>query len=154
MQITYYLDMKTMNRLRNMAPKGVKLPPPTSLCDNNIRRNSLGSCRPALLHQAYAFCGRASLCLALAVLPLLAGCEKDLVRYEEIRQYHQESKTLQQVEADSVNRFTQKVDAFVAVHTDATDDPLYPEIRQNIEDALVKFVITVQDEWDKEDVSY
>ena len=27
MQITYYLDMKTMNRLRNMAPKGVKLPP-------------------------------------------------------------------------------------------------------------------------------
>ena len=60
--------MKTMNRLLNMAPKGVKLPPPTSLCDNNIRRNSLGSCRPALLHQAYAFCGRASLCLALAVL--------------------------------------------------------------------------------------
>ena len=28
MQITYYLDMKTMNRLLNMAPKGVKLPPP------------------------------------------------------------------------------------------------------------------------------
>ena len=27
MQITYYLDMKTMNRLRNMAPKGVKVPP-------------------------------------------------------------------------------------------------------------------------------
>ena len=53
-----------------------------------------------------------------------------------------------------MNRFTQKVDAFVVVHADATDDPLYPEIRQNIEDALVKFVITVQDEWDKEDISY
>ena len=118
---------------------------------------------PALLHSAYTRVGRASLyltdrglaaALCLAVLPLLTACEKDVVRYEEIRQYHQESKTLQQVEADSVNRFTQKVDAFVVVHADATDDPLYPEIRQNIEDALVKFVITVQDEWDKEDVSY
>ena len=137
-------------------------PPP--LTDVNIISLSLTKATfPALLHSAYTRVGRASLyltvrglaaALCLAVLPLLTACEKDLVRYEEIRQYHQESKTLQQVEADSVNRFTQKVDAFVAVHTDATDDPLYPEIRQNIEDALVKFVITVQDEWDKEDVSY
>ena len=89
------------------------------------------------------------------MLPLLTACEKDMMRYEEIKAYHAESKHLPEVTADSVNRFTLKVDAFVAVYPDAAEDPLYPEIRQNIKDALAKFVITVHDEWDGEtDVSY
>ena len=124
--------MKKMNIFRNLLITNI-LPPPISS----------GKVIPCLF---FSF--------SLPVLAALTGCESDMVRYDEIRQYHQESKTLQQVESDSVNRFTQKVDAFVVVHADAVDDPLYPEIRQNIEDALVKFVITVQDEWDKEDISY
>ena len=68
--------------------------------------------------------------------------------------YYLESKNLPEATADSVTRFTEKVDAFVTVHPDAQQDPLYPEIRENIQQVWVQFQITVHDEWDKEDESY
>ena len=70
------------------------------------------------------------------------------MRYEEMRQYHQESLTLQQVSTDSVTRFSSKVTTFVVAHPAAQEDPLYPEIQQNIHQATLRITITIDDEWD------
>ena len=117
-----------------------------SLC--NIGRTSLfRNFVTPLLYRASAFCGRAFLLLLLALPHALVGCEKDMVRYEEMVQYHAESQQLPQVAADSVARFSHKVDAFVGVHPDASDDPLYPVIQENIRQASLLFIITIDDEW-------
>ena len=68
-----------------------------------------------------------------------------------MRQYHQESLTLQQVTTDSVTRFSSKVTAFVASHPAARQDPLYPEIQANIRQATLRITINFDDEWDGEE---
>jgi hypothetical protein len=88
--------------------------------------------------------------MAALVLTVLTSCQKEVQRYDEMRLYHGESLTLHQVQADSVVRFSDKVNAFVARYPAAAEDPLYPEIRANIRAALVTFTITVDDEWDGE----
>jgi hypothetical protein len=88
--------------------------------------------------------------MAALVLTVLTSCQKEVQRYDEMRLYHGESLTLHQVQADSVVRFSDKVNAFVAHYPAAAEDPLYPEIRANIRAALVTFSITVDDEWDGE----
>ena len=60
------------------------------------------------------------------------SCEKDIPRYMEMRKYHQESTTLAETSLDSISRFSQKVDGFVCLHPSAKEDPLYPEIEENI----------------------
>ena len=91
-----------------------------------------------------------TLMAALVLTVLFSSCEKEVQRYDEMRLYHGESLTLHQVQADSVVRFSDKVNAFVAHYPAAAEDPLYPEIRANIRAALVTFTITVDDEWDGE----
>ncbi len=88
--------------------------------------------------------------MAALVLTVLTSCQKEVQRYDEMRLYHAESLTLHQVQADSVVRFSDKVNAFVARYPAAAEDPLYPEIRANIRAALVTFSITIDDEWDGE----
>ena len=88
--------------------------------------------------------------MTILVLSLLAvSCEKDLVRYEEMVQLHQESCGLPAVTADSVVRFTDKVDAFVTLHPAAQEDPLYPAIRQNIRAASLRLKLYVEEEWEE-----
>ena len=77
----------------------------------------------------------------------MSSCEKDLMRYEEMRQYHQESLTLQQVTTDSVTRFSSKVSTFVASHPAAQEDPLYPEIQENIHQATMRIAVIFDEEW-------
>ena len=91
-----------------------------------------------------------TLMAALVLTVLFSSCQKEVQRYDEMRLYHGESLTLHQVQADSVVRFSDKVNAFVAHYPAAAEDPLYPEIRANIRAALVTFSITVDDEWDGE----
>ena len=81
---------------------------------------------------------------------LAVSCEKEVTRYPEIQAYHAESLTLYVASADSVGNFSQKVQSFVVRHPDATQDPLYPEIQQNIKHNLLRLSITVNDEWDGE----
>ena len=149
--------MKKPIQMRNLLTHRHLLPPPISrictcekdsshsLTTTNITNTT------ALLHTVYARVGRAAAFLCLLVLPLLMGsCEKELVRYAEMVQLHQESCGLPEVTADSVGRFTQKVDAFVTRHPAAREDPLYPDIRQNIRAASLRLNITVEEEWDGE----
>ena len=94
---------------------------------------------------------------ALRTLPLIffiallsASCEKEFTRYPEIQAYHAESLNLYVASADSVGNFSQKVQAFVVHHPDATQDPLYPVIQQNIRQNLLRLHITINDDWDGE----
>jgi hypothetical protein len=64
--------------------------------------------------------------------------------------YYVESCRLDVAASDSVQRFSQKVGAFVTQHTDAKDDPLYPQINANIQAACVRLKIYVNDEWEPE----
>ena len=64
--------------------------------------------------------------------------------------YYVESCNLGVAAIDSVQRFSQKVDAFVLQHADAMDDPLYPKIRENIKAVKVKSGFYVNPEWDEE----
>lgn len=65
----------------------------------------------------------------------------------KIADYHAESQNLYVASADSVGKFTQKVKNFVASHPDATQDPLYPDLQQNIQQNLVRLSITVETDW-------
>ena len=62
--------------------------------------------------------------------------------------YYAESCNLCVAATDSVQRFTQKFDAFVTQHTDATDDPLYDRICDNIQSAWIRISITLNEDWE------
>ena len=87
---------------------------------------------------------------AIVIFILLAGltfisCEKAILRYAEMQQYHQESLTLAKTSLDSIGRFSQKVDAFVCLHPSAKEDPFYPEIEENISQARLTIHIDDKD---------
>ena len=83
---------------------------------------------------------------------LCFACSKktSVSQYPEMQGYFAESCNLGVATTDSVQRFTQKFDAFVAQHTDAADDPLYARICDNIQNACARLNITVNDDWDGE----
>ena len=107
--------------------------------------------------QAYKAVGGAFFKQALRTLPLIlllallfVSCEKELFHYAEITEYHAESQQLDVATTDSIARFSSKVQGFVAQHPDAKDDPLYPEILNNINNAKLNITIIIHDEWDGE----
>lgn len=100
--------------------------------------------------KAFGFVAPRTLSLIFFIALLSASCEKEVTRYPEIQAYHVESLNLYAASADSVGNFSQKVKTFVVHHPDATQDPLYPEIQQNIKQNLLRLSITINDEWDGE----
>jgi len=88
--------------------------------------------------------------LILLMALLFVSCEKELFHYAEITEYHAESQQLDVATTDSIARFSSKVQGFVAQHPDAKDDPLYPEILNNINIAKLNITIIIHDEWDGE----
>jgi hypothetical protein len=69
---------------------------------------------------------------------LLTSCEKEItppVYQSQLQSYHTESLALQQVTADSVHRFQQKVSFFAVAFPEVTSEQLYHQIRQNIYNA-------------------
>ena len=83
----------------------------------------------------------------LLLLITFVACEKEITRYAEMQAYYQESVNLVQTSLDSISRFSNKVDGFVALHPRAKDDALYPEIEENIRKARI--VISMHDgSWD------
>ena len=92
--------------------------------------------------------------LILLMVLLFVSCEKELLHYAEITEYHAESQQLDVATTDSIARFSSKVQGFVAKHPDAKDDPLYPEILENINMATLNITITTHDEWDPDDITF
>ena len=71
---------------------------------------------------------------------LLTSCEKEItppVYLSQLKSYHTESLALQQVTADSVHRFQQKVTDFAVAFPEVTSEQLYHQIRQNIYNAYL-----------------
>ena len=91
-----------------------------------------------------------SILVSFLLVTLLGSCEKELFHYAEITEYHAESQQLDVATTDSIARFSSKVQGFVAQHPDAKDDPLYPEILNNINIAKLNITIIIHDEWDGE----
>jgi hypothetical protein len=93
----------------------------------------------------------------LLALPFaFASCEKQTESFAEMKQYYAESCNLLTVQADSVKRFSSKVEAFVAQHPTAKDDNLYTKIQTNIHDAITHLSLdfgTWKDEGEEEDLS-
>ena len=111
----------------------------------------------AITKYSYKAVGGVKINFTLRTLPLIffiallsASCQKEQTRYPEIQVYHAESLNLRVATADSVALFSQKVKTFVVHHPDATQDPLYPVIQQNIRQNLLRLHITINDEWDGE----
>ena len=66
--------MKYADKLHNTLTYSDLLPPPISL-GRKYNTHSIGFSR-TLLHQAYAFCGRVSICLLLMLPFVCMSCEK------------------------------------------------------------------------------
>ena len=78
--------------------------------------------------------------LLLTISCALSSCEKEITppAYQsQLQRYHTESLALQQVTADSVHRFQQKVSDFAVAFPEVTSEQLYHQIRQNIYDAYL-----------------
>ena len=89
--------MKYADKLHNTLTHSNLLPPPVTSgrkFDNTFRLNYV-----TLLHQAYAFCGRASICLLLMLPFSLVSCEKPDLGFEDDET---RSGTEQTESADSV----------------------------------------------------
>ncbi|MBO6255188.1 MAG: ORF6N domain-containing protein [Bacteroidaceae bacterium] len=112
--------------------------PPTSQRTNNLTLTRNNRTQPALLRMVYSHISRVACCL-LAVL-LFTSCEKEITppAYQsQLLSYHTESLALQQVTADSVHRFQQKVESLAVAYPEVTSEELYHQIRQNIYDAYL-----------------
>ncbi|MBR5394414.1 MAG: hypothetical protein IK144_04930 [Bacteroidaceae bacterium] len=102
-----------------------------------------------LLHWAYALCGRFFCCLLFLIF--LASCSNDEVHFVKISEYYAESCHLDQATQDSIVRFAQKVDAFVAANPLAKEDPLYARILHNIKTSSFDPGFMLNTDW-KDDV--
>ena len=105
------------------------------------------SLKTSALHHSLSF-----LSIPVIVSFLCLACSKETSRssYPEMQAFYAESCHLGVAVADSINRFSQKVDAFVTQHTDAKDDPLYPRIQENIRSVSFRLNIYINGDWDGE----
>ena len=130
--------MITIYKTHNTLIHRELLPPPVaSATYNNVEATaSYGTSIHALLHKVYTYCSRVFLFLLIALSFVFASCEKQTESFAEMKQYYAESCNLLTVQADSVKRFSSKVEAFVIKHPTAKDDYLYTKIQYNINDAF------------------
>ena len=91
-----------------------------------------------------------SLSFTILVSFLCLACSEETSRtsYPEMQAYYTESCHLGVAASDSVQRFSQKVDAFVTQYADAKEDPLYPKINANIQAACARLGFLINDDWD------
>lgn len=127
--------------MRNMLNYKQLPPPITEGC--NCLENNVQQGPSALLHLAFASCGRVF--LYLLFLATFICCKDDEVHFIEISEFYAESCHLDQVTQDSIMRFSQKVEDFVTRNPLAKEDPLYPRILHNIQTS--SFVITYDPDW-------
>lgn len=134
-------------------------PPLTNI---NILSFSNGTSPHALLHQAYASCGRVFLLLLLALPFFIASCSQDDAEsLTPMHQMYNESVTLTQVQMDSISNFCTKFCGYVNKHPQSKHDEYFTPTIENIRTAAAlhgyniwitddAICITIDDEWDDE----
>ena len=92
---------------------------------------------------------RALSCLCLIISTFFfASCEDyDDAPHRIMQEYLAESRGLDEVSTDSVQRFSLKVDEMVAAMPSMKSDPLYPQVQENIRQALLRVPILIEDGW-------
>ena len=83
---------------------------------------------------------------------LLPACEKSTLTddYPLMEDFYTESIKLPTVTSDSVKKFSNKVDGYVAQFPQEKQHKRYPQIVENIKAASFRIVITVDTTWDGE----
>ena len=86
----------------------------------------------------------------------LPSCEKSTLTddYPVMEDFYTESIKLPTVTSDSVKKFSNKVDGYVAQFPQAKQHKRYPQIVQNIKAASFRIVITVDTTWDGDTTIY
>ena len=97
--------------------------------------------------------------MAFAALSFATSCDKeDFGCVEDMEAFYDESFGLKQVSGDSIKRFATKVETYVINNPAEKSNPLYPEIKENIKEAIkgggLSIVITVNDEWEGDTTIY
>ena len=64
--------------------------------------------------------------------------------------YYAESVNLNAASLDSLKSFVSKVDNYISANPLAIENYRYPQIKNNIKAASLKFSITINNEWDGE----
>lgn len=149
--------MIILNGTRNALIHRELLPPPISSATYcNVEATASNKAHiHALLHKVYTSCSRVFLFLLITLSFVFASCEKQAESFAEMKQYYAESCNLLSAQADSIKRFSTKVQAFVAQHPDAKTDPLYPQIEENIHAAAIKLNLdfsTWKDEGEEKEI--
>ena len=85
---------------------------------------------------------------------LMPSCSKDDESESSsiMETFYAESVNLNAVSQDSLMSFKSKIDNYVNVNPQAIENYRYPQIKENIKAASMKYNITINDEW--EGVSY
>lgn len=91
------------------------------------------------------------LCLGM-VMALFLGCEKQqtIQDYPEMYSLYAESCGLNSVQRDSIVSFTGKFKGYVLTYPAVREHVLYVPIVENINNAVSRFSITVNTDWDGE----
>ncbi len=97
--------------------------------------------------------------MAFVGLSFITSCDKaDFIYVEEMEHFYNESFGLKQVTYDSITRFATKVETYVIKNPAEKTNPLYPEIKANIKEAIkgggLSIVITINDEWEGDTTIY
>ena len=78
----------------------------------------------------------------------MTSCEDyDDAPHRIMQEYLAESRGLNEVSTDSVQRFSLKVDEMVAAMPSMKSDPLYPQVQESIRQALLRVPILIEDGW-------
>ena len=89
--------------------------------------------------------------LSLLFIPLSFSCTSEASpdAYPELHQYYAESEgwATAVVGSDSIRRFQLKLGDYILQHPQAQESTLYPLIQQNIQQALLRVTIEVDDSW-------
>lgn len=90
-----------------------------------------------------------SVLMMMGLAIALPSCEKATAdSFPIMESFFSESMTLQSVSVDSINRFSDKVNAFVTVNPKAKTHEKYQLIMDNIKAAILHISIEIQDKWE------
>ena len=89
-----------------------------------------------------------SVLMMMGLAIALPSCEKAADSFPIMESFYTESKGLRSVTSDSVNRFCDKVNGYVADNPQAKNHEKYRLIMDNIQDAILHISLVIHDEWD------
>ena len=93
--------------------------------------------------------------MSFLICMVLPSCEKEVYDINpQMEAFYQESVQLPSVTIDSLRAFSNKVDGFTRSYPWAVEHERYPQIKENIREALIRTTIQVDTTWNGVGTSY